>query len=35
LLVDAEKMIKVRAGSIVVASGVFEPAVFRNNDLPA
>ena len=28
-------MIKVRAGSIVVASGVFEqPAVFRNNDLP-
>ncbi len=28
-------MIKVRAGSIVVASGAFEqPAVFRNNDLP-
>jgi sarcosine oxidase subunit alpha len=34
-LIDAEKMIKVRAGSIVIASGVFEqPAVFRNNDLP-
>ena len=34
-LIDAQKMTKVRAGSLVVASGVFEqPAVFRNNDLP-
>ncbi len=34
-LIDAHKMSKVRAGSVVVASGVFEqPAVFRNNDLP-
>ena len=34
-LVDAEKMTKVRARSIVVATGAFEqPAVFRNNDLP-
>jgi sarcosine oxidase, subunit alpha len=34
-LVDAEKMTKVRARSVIVAAGVFEqPAVFRNNDLP-
>ena len=34
-LVDDEKLTKLRAGSVVVASGVYEqPAVFRNNDLP-
>lgn len=34
-LVDAEKMTKMRAKAVVVASGAFEqPAVFRNNDLP-
>ncbi|MDA0983806.1 MAG: 2Fe-2S iron-sulfur cluster-binding protein [Proteobacteria bacterium] len=34
-LVDAERMTKLRAGSVVVATGAFEqPAVFRNNDLP-
>jgi sarcosine oxidase, subunit alpha len=34
-LVDAEKMTKVRARSVIMAGGVFEqPAVFRNNDLP-
>jgi sarcosine oxidase subunit alpha len=34
-LVDARRMIKLRAGAVVVASGAFEqPAVFRNNDLP-
>lgn len=34
-LVSAERMLKMRAGSVVVASGGFEqPAVFRNNDLP-
>jgi sarcosine oxidase subunit alpha len=34
-LVDAERMTKMRAGAVVVASGAFEqPAVFRNNDLP-
>lgn len=34
-LVDAEKLTKMRAKSVVVASGAFEqPAVFRNNDLP-
>jgi sarcosine oxidase subunit alpha len=31
----ADKMTKMRAGSVIVASGAFEqPAVFRNNDLP-
>lgn len=34
-LVDAERMTKMRARSVVVATGAFEqPAVFRNNDLP-
>lgn len=34
-LVSAERMLKMRAKSVVVASGAFEqPAVFRNNDLP-
>ena len=34
-LVSAERMLKMRAGSVVVASGGFEqPAVFRYNDLP-
>jgi len=34
-LVDAQRITKVRAGAVVVATGVFEqPAVFRNNDLP-
>jgi len=34
-LVDAERITKVRAKAVVLASGVFEqPAVFRNNDLP-
>jgi sarcosine oxidase subunit alpha len=34
-LVNAEKMTKLRAKSVVVASGAFEqPAVFHNNDLP-
>ena len=34
-LVSAERMRKMRAGSVVVATGAFEqPAVFRNNDLP-
>jgi sarcosine oxidase subunit alpha len=34
-LVDAQRMTKLRARAVVVASGVFEqPAVFRNNDLP-
>ena len=34
-LVSAERMLKMRAGSVVVASGAFEqPAVFHNNDLP-
>lgn len=34
-LVDAEKMTKMRAKAVIVASGAFEqPAVFRNNDLP-
>ena len=34
-LVSAERMCKMRAGSLVVATGAFEqPAVFRNNDLP-
>jgi len=34
-LVNAERMLKMRATSVVVASGCFEqPAVFRNNDLP-
>jgi sarcosine oxidase, subunit alpha len=34
-LVDATSMIKVRARSVIVATGVMEqPAVFRNNDLP-
>ncbi len=34
-LVDAERMTKMRARAVIVASGAFEqPAVFRNNDLP-
>lgn len=34
-LVDAEKLTKMRAKSVIVASGAFEqPAVFHNNDLP-
>ncbi len=34
-LVDADKMTKMRAKSVIVSSGAFEqPAVFRNNDLP-
>lgn len=34
-LVDGERLAKMRAGAVVVASGAFEqPAVFRNNDLP-
>ena len=34
-LVDADRLTKMRAAAVVVASGVFEqPAVFRNNDLP-
>jgi sarcosine oxidase subunit alpha len=34
-LVDADKMTKMRAKAVIVASGAFEqPAVFRNNDLP-
>ncbi|AOF80887.1 pyridine nucleotide-disulfide oxidoreductase family protein [Methyloversatilis sp. RAC08] len=34
-LIDAERMTKMRAVAVVVASGAFEqPAVFRNNDLP-
>ncbi|HWB12110.1 MAG TPA: 2Fe-2S iron-sulfur cluster-binding protein [Pirellulales bacterium] len=34
-LVDAERMTKVRAKSVVFATGAFEqPALFRNNDLP-
>ena len=34
-LVDAQRITKVRAGAVVVATGVYEqPAVFRNNDLP-
>jgi sarcosine oxidase subunit alpha len=34
-LVDAEKMTKLRAGSVVMTTGCYEqPAVFCNNDLP-
>lgn len=34
-LVDAQHMIKMRAKSVVMATGVYEqPAVFHNNDLP-
>ena len=34
-LVDRDKLTKMRAKAVVVASGAFEqPAVFRNNDLP-
>ena len=34
-LVSASRMVKMRAKSVIVASGAFEqPAVFRNNDLP-
>ncbi|MEM5328015.1 glycine cleavage T C-terminal barrel domain-containing protein [Paraburkholderia sp. JHI2823] len=34
-LVDANRITKMRAKAVVVASGAFEqPAVFRNNDLP-
>jgi sarcosine oxidase subunit alpha len=34
-LIDAEKMVKLRAKATVVAGGAYEqPTVFRNNDLP-
>jgi sarcosine oxidase subunit alpha len=34
-LVDRERMTKLRAAAVIVATGAFEqPAVFRNNDLP-
>jgi len=34
-LVDAQRLTKLRARAVVVASGLFEqPAVFRNNDVP-
>jgi sarcosine oxidase subunit alpha len=34
-LVDGERITKMRARAVIVATGVFEqPAVFRNNDLP-
>jgi sarcosine oxidase, subunit alpha len=34
-LVDAERMTKMRARAVIVATGAFEqPAVFRNNDVP-
>ncbi len=34
-LIDAQRMTKMRARAVIVASGVFEqPAVFHNNDLP-
>jgi len=34
-LVDTQRMIKMRARSVIFASGVFEqPAIFRNNDVP-
>ncbi|WP_040570943.1 2Fe-2S iron-sulfur cluster-binding protein [Methyloversatilis thermotolerans] len=34
-LIDRERMTKMRAKSVIVASGAFEqPSVFRNNDLP-
>lgn len=34
-LVDRDKMTKMRAGAVVIATGAFEaPAVFRNNDVP-
>lgn len=34
-LVDADKLTKMRAKSVVIASGAYEqPTVFRNNDLP-
>jgi sarcosine oxidase subunit alpha len=34
-LVDADRMTKMRARAVIVASGVYEqPAVFHNNDLP-
>ncbi len=34
-LVDAQRMTKMRARAVIVASGAFEqPAVFHNNDLP-
>ncbi len=34
-LVDQDKMVKVRARSVIVATGVMEqPAAFRHNDLP-
>lgn len=34
-LVDADRMTKMRARAVIVATGAFEqPAVFRNNDLP-
>ena len=34
-LVDTQRMTKMRARSVIFASGVFEqPAIFRNNDVP-
>ena len=34
-LIDADKMVKLRAKATIVASGAYEqPTVFRNNDLP-
>jgi sarcosine oxidase subunit alpha len=34
-LVDADRMTKMRARAVIIASGVYEqPAVFHNNDLP-
>ena len=34
-LVTSDRMVKMRAGAVVIASGAYEqPAVFRNNDLP-
>ncbi|WP_088890725.1 2Fe-2S iron-sulfur cluster-binding protein [Leptolyngbya ohadii] len=34
-LIDGKRMTKMRAKSVIVASGAYEqPAVFRNNDLP-
>jgi len=34
-LIDSERMTKMRARAVIVATGVYEqPSVFRNNDLP-
>jgi len=34
-LVTQDRLLKLRAGSVIIAQGAFEqPAVFRNNDLP-